>query len=368
MPLFFCHFPLFSTRKKHEREYCGKRETMVYCIVINNRAFLRIPSANAAYERESVKTYMNETNYTLTRQVNISLPVDELDKVLRARSAPAALLYLAVQRTGGKLPSARELHLSEEDYRAAVALLRSAGVLQTAEKPVPDTHTLPEYTNEELVQRTNEDRGFSGVVQMAQQLYGRKLTAAEMKKLLGMQDHFGLPPEVLMQLLTYVFDEYRAKNGPGRSPGIRYIEKVACHWADDEVLTLDMAERYIARDRERRSLHGQIWRALQLDDRPHVPTERKYVDSWIDMEFPVDVIAEACDRTVTNTGRLTWAYMDKILKGWHAQNIHTLAAVRERDPRGAQRRQTQPAAGAQPRNDLARAQELLRGRREKKEE
>ena len=310
---------------------------------------------------------MEKSGYTLARQVSISLPVDELDSVLRARSAPAALLYLALQRTGGKLPRAEELHLSGADFQAAVEVLRSAGILKSAEKHIPDVRTLPEYTSEDLVARMNEDRGFSSVVQMAEQLYGRKLTTPEMKKLLGMQDHYGLPPEVLMQLLQYVFDEYRAKNGPYRSPGIRYIESEACRWADDEVLTLDMAERYIARDRERRSMRGQIQRTLQIRDRVPTPTERGYIDGWIDMGFPLDVIAEAYDRTVTSTNRLTWAYMDKILKGWHEQNIRTLAAVQERDPRGAQRRQQQTApGGAQPRNDLARAQELLRGMREKK--
>ena len=87
---------------------------------------------------------MDRSGYTLARQVSISLPVDELDKVLRTRNAPAALLYLALQRPGGKLPRAEELRLSEQDYRAAVDVLRGANILRTAERPVPDTYTLPE--------------------------------------------------------------------------------------------------------------------------------------------------------------------------------------------------------------------------------
>ena len=339
---------------------------MVYCLY--ERTIRAHPVRYCGARRKRKRdTEMGKSDYTLARQVSISLPVDELDRVLRSRSAPAALLYLALQRTGGKLPRAEELHLSVEAYQNAIDVLRGAGILKAAEKPVPDTRTLPEYTTEELLQREQEDRGFSGVVQMAEQLYGRKLTAPELKKLLGFQDHLGLPPEVLMQLLTYVFDEYRAKNGPYRTPGIRYIESEAYRWADDEVLTLDLAERYIARDRERRSMRGQIQRTLQIRDRVPTPTERGYIDGWIDMQFPLDVIAEAYDRTVTSTNRLTWAYMDKILKGWHAQNIRTLAAVHERDPRGQQRRQTPSAQGGSQRNDLARAQELLRGMREKKE-
>ena len=313
---------------------------------------------------------MEQSGYTLSRQVSISLPVDELDKVLGTRSAPAALVYLALQRTGGNLPGAGELCMSASDYHAALEILRAVGVLKTkgAPRPVPDTNTLPEYTNEDMVRRIQEDRGFSGVVQMAEQLYGRKLTAPEMKKLLGAQDHFGLPPEVLMQLLTYVFDEYRIKNGPGSSPTIRYIEKVACTWAENEILTLDMAERYIAQEREKHSEHGKLRRLLQISDHAPTKTERGYLDSWIEMHLDHDVIYEAYDRTMTNTGKLSWSYMDKILKKWHEQNIRTLADVLARDPRGSQRRAQQDVpVSAQPRNDLARAQEMLRGLREKKE-
>ena len=310
---------------------------------------------------------MDQSGFTLARQVSISLPVDELDKVLRTRNAPAALLYLALQRTGGKLPGAEELRLSGTDYRAAVEVLRAAGILRAQDKPVPDTHTLPEYSAEELVARREADAGFSSVVQTAEQLYGRKLTAPEMKKLLGMQDHLGLPPEVLMQLLTYVFDEYRAKNGPGRAPGIRFIESEACRWADDEVLTLELCERYIARGRARRSLEGKIRSLLQITDHAPTKTERGYIESWIDMKVDLDVLYEAYDRTVTNTNRLSWSYMDKILKKWNEQGLTTLEAVASRDPRGAQRRRQRAAEPDTPRNDLARAQELLRGARSKKE-
>ncbi|MBQ9045100.1 MAG: DnaD domain protein [Oscillospiraceae bacterium] len=310
---------------------------------------------------------MERSGYALARQVNLSLPVDELDKVLAARSAPAALLYLALQRTGGKLPRAEELSLSGADYQTAVEVLRGAGVLKTAEQPVPDLHTLPEYTAEDLVTRVNEDRGFSDVVHWAEQLYGRKLTSPEMKKLLGMQDHLGLPPAVLMQMLTYAFDAYREQHPTRRSPGIRYLEAEAIRWADDEVLTLDLAEQYIARNRARSSQAGKIRRVLHLDHEPS-KTEREYIDSWIDLGLPPELIEEAYDRTVTNTGRMTWAYLNKILLRWHEQNIRTLAAVLERDPRGAQRRRAAEPAAAQPRNDLARAQELLRGMREQKED
>ena len=235
-------FRMFSTCRIRHLRYCGRRKKMIYCDERTWEAGI----GSSLPEGQGRQTPMERSGYALARQVNLSLPVDELDKVLAARSAPAALLYLALQRTGGKLPRAEELSLSGADYQTAVEVLRGAGVLKTAEQPVPDLHTLPEYTAEDLVTRVNEDRGFSVVVHWAEQLYGRKLTSPEMKKLLGMQDHLGLPPAVLMQMLTYAFDAYREQHPTRRSPGIRYLEAEAIRWADDEVLTLDLAEQYIA--------------------------------------------------------------------------------------------------------------------------
>ena len=57
-----------------------------------------------------------------------------------------------------------------------------------------------------------------------------------------------------------------------------------------------------------------------------------------------------------------------VLKGWHEKGLHTLAEILEGDPRGGARKQPAKAApSAAPRNDLARAEALLRRRREGKE-
>ena len=47
------------------------------------------------------------------------------------------------------------------------------------------------------------DRGLSR--REAEQLYGRKLTTPEMNMLLGLRDYLGLPADVLMELIHYVF-------------------------------------------------------------------------------------------------------------------------------------------------------------------
>ena len=42
----------------------------------------------------------------------------------------------------------------------------------------------------------------------------------------------------------------------------------------------------------------------------------------------MDIIQEACSRTVLSTGQPSFQYADKILSGWKDKNVRTLADVR----------------------------------------
>ena len=56
-----------------------------------------------------------------------------------------------------------------------------------------------------------------------------------MNMLLGLRDYLGLPADVLMELIHYVFQEYRAERGHAGTPTMRRIEKEAYAWADQEI-------------------------------------------------------------------------------------------------------------------------------------
>ena len=142
---------------------------------------------------------MNQTDYTLSRPVSLSLPVEEIDRLLAERDGNAALVYLALQRAGGGPLNPAGLGLTEARYAAALKTLERLGILKGAEPPkkeapLPPADELPQYTAEDLVRRTREDQTFRGVLQHAEQLYGRKLSTPETRSLLGMQDYLGLPP------------------------------------------------------------------------------------------------------------------------------------------------------------------------------
>ncbi len=316
---------------------------------------------------------MNQNDFTLSRPVSLSLPVEDIDRLLAEHSGDAALVYLALQRSGGQPVSPAALGLSGAAYEAALRTLARLGVVRDAQAPVkeaplPPAEELPQYTAEDLIRRTREDLAFQGVLQHTEQLYGRKLSTPENRTLLGIQDYLGLPPEVLMELITYVFARYRAQRGPGRVPTMRMIETEAYTWARNELLTPELAEAYIARQQQRQERAIQLMEAMDLHGRTPSKTEKKYLDGWMQMGFGPEEVGEAYDRTVTSTGALKWPYLDKILASWHQRGLHRLPEILENDPRGGGRRKAAPEVShTPPRNDLDLAEQLLRGGKGKTE-
>lgn len=312
---------------------------------------------------------MEQAEYALARPVCLSLPAEEIDKLLREKDGACALVYLALQRAGGKAVTAESVGLTERALHDAMAKLERLGLVAARRTaPLPPADELPQYTAEDLVRRSNEDVAFQGVRLETERLYGRKLTTPETRTLLGMYDYLGFPADVLMELVNHVFEEYRTENGPGRVPTMRMIEKEAYVWAQHEVLTLDLAEAYISRRQQRKERAAQILEAVQVRGRAPTPTERKYIESWLDMGFADGAIAEAYDRTMVSTGGLKWPYLNKILVNWHQKGLHTPEEIAQGDPRGSARRAAPAPAGGAPRNDLARAEQMLREMKKRKKE
>ena len=131
-----------------------------------------------------------------------------------------------------------------------------------------------------------------------------------------------------MELLHYCM--FISEN---RLPSMRYIEKEAYSWANREILTLEQAEEYISRSKQRREDTMKMAQALGIRGRQLSPTEKKYISAWLDMGFVQDVILLAFDRTVTNTGGLKWSYMNKILSNWKEKGLYSVEEIEEKDGR-----------------------------------
>ena len=169
-----------------------------------------------------------------------------------------------------------------------------------------------------------------------------------------------------MVLLHHCVEEYQARSGPGRMPTMRYIEKEGWFWAEQEIMDLAAAETHLKLCRERQEAMTQVKEALQIRGRNLSKSEREYVEGWLALGFGAEAIGLAYDRTVLNTGRLSWNYMDKILKSWDAKHLYVPEDIERCDP--ARRTVQKPAAAAEDSKkqieDLRKVYRNISGRKE----
>ena len=176
-----------------------------------------------------------------------------------------------------------------------------------------------------LSRREREETGWRSDIQrllfIAEQYYGRPLSKAEEENLGYFLDTLGMSEDLIEFLLEYCITKGHKS--------ARYIEKVAQAWHEKGIRSVEQARSEIQlynRD------YFEIFRALGI--RSHMPTniEIRYMDSWLkDLDMSMDVIKEACARTVLKTSRSQFPYADSILRSWHASGVHTLSDIRRLD-------------------------------------
>lgn len=313
----------------------------------------------------------------------LSLAAPAADRLLRAGSGDAALLYLYLLKANGVYRTAdavRALKWEPKRADAAQSLLVNLGLSQPQEAaPVPEpVAEPPEYTAADINRELeNAASPFPALVNEVQRRLGKVLSTNDLKSLYTIYDFTGLPAEVILMVVGWTIEEYQRKYGESRMPRMPQIQREAIRWKDRGVDTMEGAEAHLKRLSLLRDRSAQILALLDIRDRPPVAKEKEYMAGWVDMGFPDEAIRLAYERTVLKKRTLSWPYMDSILRSWHQKNLHTVEEIDRSDSRLPRRR---PASGAgatapQPgtpgdadrraREDMERMRKLLQ--KEKKE-
>lgn len=292
----------------------------------------------------------------------LSISPEDADRLLALDRGEAALLYIYILRRGGELDvaqAARDLGRTESAVEVSALALRRAGLLTAPERPLPAGAELPEYDARDLIRRSREDPAFKALVSECQRLFGHTLSGADLKTLFGIYDQLGMSGEVILLMINHCAARLQKRYGEGRLPTMRSVEKEAFRWADREIFTVAQAEEYIHQSDRLEREEEKARQALNIAGRPLTPTERRYLESWLAMGFNSGMLAEAYDRTVVRTGKLSWAYMDKIVRSWQQKGLFTTEAVEKGDPR-IDRKKSAPAPGPKTEgDDLDRLMRIL---------
>lgn len=155
---------------------------------------------------------------------------------------------------------------------------------------------------------------------IAEQYLGKTLTAIDIEAITYFYKDLGLTADVIEYLLASCVE-----NG---HKSIHYIQSVAISWSKAGIRTVEDARQRSA------NYHKNCYTVLNafgIKGRAPAPTELSFIERWSnEYGFSLDIIQEACNRTISVTHQPSFEYADKILKKWlksgvkHLQDIQAL--------------------------------------------
>jgi len=191
-------------------------------------------------------------------------------------------------------------------------------VAAPATTPAATTYEKPTYSKDQIAAYRSSEN-FSELVFVAENYLGKQLTAGDIQTLIFFVDELHFSNDLIDYLIQYCV-EHDHKS-------FRYMEKVAIGWATDGIETVEQAKDASAKYKKH---VYSIMNALGKNTSPN-KLELAYITKWTDeYAFDLEIIIEACERTVMATDKHRFEYAEGILSKWlkdgvkHAGDIAAL--------------------------------------------
>lgn len=170
--------------------------------------------------------------------------------------------------------------------------------------------------------KLSEDESFSQLLSIVSAYKKKPLSREDCNIFAYLYDTLGMSAELLEYLA-----ETCVENGYS---SVRTMEKIALEWHERQIKTPAQAE---AMQSIYRQDMWKIMKAFGLTKRNPNNSEKKMMEKWLmQYGFDLDVIIEACDRTVFQIHEPSFPYADKILSSWKSSGVRTksdIAAVEQ---------------------------------------
>ena len=261
----------------------------------------------------------------------VPVPKDFIEHIMPSSNASYVMVYIYVLmlattgKTLGTAEIAKKLGLIESDVINAIKYWNEKGIMSGTGDTVIIKHSADEEISPETNRKTIDDiseiingnKTLSDLCAIAQELVGKTLGNNDIETLYWFYDELGFSPEVISMLLEYCVSLGKRN--------MKYIEKVALTWHENNISTMDEAQAYITNASARSDYISMLRKLFGINERNLSKTERLYLESWRDeLKMSTDMVGLAYDYCVLAVGKLSFPYMNTILKRWADQGIHTI--------------------------------------------
>ena len=215
--------------------------------------------------------------------------------------------------------------------QSAVAAQAGTGITGTPVGTTPAVSMHPRSTQE--LHRFSESDDGAQLIFIIQQYLGRPLSASDLNTIYYFYDDLGFSRD----LIEYLF-EYCVSNGHTH---MRYIEKVALSWADLHITTADEAR---TQSETHQKACFAVLKAFGLGGRMPAAGEAEFINKWTrTYGFSLELILEACRRTMMAVHTPSFEYTDKILSNWKSLGAYTMTEVLAADKAPSAEKAAAPA-------------------------
>ncbi len=253
-----------------------------------------------------VLRHFNNSELEMSDVVN-SLNLLESD-VIRAFKYWQKMGLIKFKQISEKDFSVEFMDSARSDEKAELPSLTEKKEDKTQSSPRQSSNpTAVSYTKSDINTYMKNNDGIRHMFLISEQLLNRPLTDTERKILFSFYDYLGMPVEVIFTLLEHCIS-YGKTN-------MRYIEKVAYTWADKGINTLSKASVVVKEENEFTALTKKYKSMFKITGRELTNTEEAFIRSWVyELKAKDEQIEAAYEAAVANTGKITFKYMDAVIK------------------------------------------------------
>lgn len=285
----------------------------------------------------------------------VAVPSQVVDNNIKLASASQLKTLLWIFRHASEpidpAVISKEIGYVESDICDALTVLCEWGVLSSDGKavklmPAPEAPSpavaeakkeLPEIvpvkpTYEQVVARCQESPEIAHMFTDIEGLLGKTLGYDSECILLMMHDQYGLPVEVIYMLVSHC-----VSIGKGN---LAYIAKVGKTWGEKEIDTIEKADEQIKLLNFCITLWKEFAGLAGIPNPRPTATQSAYLQTWSkDFRYGADMVYLAYEETLDHSGKISFAYMNKVLSNWNEKGLRTPQDV-EKDKQSFREKKT----------------------------
>lgn len=240
------------------------------------------------------------------------------------------------------------LNYTENDVNRALNYWKNQGLI---EDPDLDTEPVPSsFIEEEPISANYQDsikdrEDFKELLFVAEQYLGKTLSKSDIDTLTYFFDELHMKADLIEYLI-----EYCVENG---HKSIHYIRSVALNCAERGITTPSQARKEIPIYCKS---YYTVLNAYGIKGRAPAAPEIEYIRRWLEeYHMDIELIIEACNRTMNAIHQPKFEYTDSILKSWMEKGVRHIKDIKALDEKyqqtkGNKKRTSSSSVSPNPKN------------------